>query len=443
MPRRGVPRGSGYPRGRGRGSHSNDLPSAPVSLQQGPIRGECHALCPAKEEAERARTQELSRFERPLANAPALVPVKKYRRAAAGRDVWDPLELRPAPVLLRTLRHLFTTVLLWPQSGFGAWEERGSTRAAEFLAVYHFVNDRIRSVRQDFTVQRIEDASLVTALQQIARFYLLSGLRSAQLLVCVKNQQDWSDKLNDEQLASALSQLQVLYNTHELAGLNHEDVPELKDAGEFVAYDLLLHADRPQAVAWLLLKLSSKLRGLPMVQRALRAFVALQTDNFHAFFVEFNAMTVLERAASLRHYSKIWTRSLHMINKGFGKQDRFPLEELARWIGLVDQQSEGEGGELAESLCNALNIQTQRHPPPPSQTGSADVADSWEVDDLSDQVASLTVTKPPSIGFAQFKLAPLNDEIDSNTVQQLLQHVALRMENEFIENGSTTELIMG
>lgn len=79
--------------------------------------------------------------------------------------------------------------------------------------------------------QRVEDGTLVTALQQAARFYLLAGLRSVQLLDGVKTQQDWSDKLNDEQLASALSQLQALYGLHELAGFDHEDVPELKDAG--------------------------------------------------------------------------------------------------------------------------------------------------------------------------------------------------------------------
>lgn len=443
MTRRDSGRGR-YPRGRGQDNHGNDPPSAHVSLQQGPIRGKCGTLCPANEAAERARTQELSRFERPTSNAPALVPVKKYRRAAAGRAVWDPMELRPAPVLLRTLRHLLTTVLPWPQSGFDGWEKGGSTRTAEFLAVYHFVNDRVRSVRQDFTVQRIEDASLVTALQQIARFYLLAGLRSVQLLESAKSQQDWSDKLNDEQLVSALSQLQGLYNMHEVEGLNIEDTPELNDAGEFVAYDLLLHADKPQAVAWMLLKLSSRLRQLPAVQRAARAFVALQTDDFHAFFVEFYNMNMLERAASLRHFLKIWTRSLRMINKGFGKQDRFPLEELARWMGLANPQSEGDGGELAEKLCDALNIQTQRSSlPAHTRMGTTDVADSWEADGISDQLASLTVTNPFSIGCVQLKLKPLYDEIDPDTVRHLLHHVALRIEGDFAQKASTIELVMG
>ncbi|OWZ09426.1 Serine protease [Phytophthora megakarya] len=226
---------------------------------------------------------------------------------------------------------------------------------------------------------------------------------------------------------------------HELKGFDHEDVPELKDAAEFVAYDLLLHADQPQTVAWMLLKLSPKLRRLAAVQRALRTFVALQTDDFHGFFVEFSAMTLLERAASLRHFPKVWTRSLRMINKGFGKQDRFPLEEFARWMCLADPKSEGEGGELAESLCMALNIQTQRHSPPsPPKTI---VADSWEI---VDEVP--VPTKPRSLGFAKFKFAPLHDQMDANAVRVLLRAVALLIKSDLARKGlllTTTEMIMG
>jgi hypothetical protein len=289
-------------------------------------------------------------------------------------------------------------------------------------------------------MQRIEDASLVTALQQATRFYLLAGLRSVQLLDAVNTQQDWSDKLNDEQLASALTQLQALYGLHELAGFDQEDVPELNDAGEFVAYDLLLHADEPKDVAWMLRKLSPKLRKLPGVQRALRAFVALQTDDYKAFLAEFGAMSLLEKAASLRHLPKIWTRSLRMVNKGFGKVDRFPLEELARWMGLAAPTSEGEGGELAERLCSAMNIQTQRHPPAAPPAPSIDeVADSWEVVDS----VPAPVTKPSSLGFAQLKLKPLHDRLDTEAVRTVLRDVAIRVESGEGLLPTPTELIMG
>ena len=292
--------------------------------------------------------------------------------------------------------------------------------------------------------KRIEDVSLVTALQHITRFYLVARLRSVQLLQA----QDWSDTLNDAQLTSALSQLQVLYKVHEGFLPHDEDVPELKEPGAFTAYHVLLHADKPQTVAWMLRKCSRQLRAMAVVQRALRTFVALQTDDFATFCTEFNAMTLLERAAALHHLEKVWTRSLRLMDKSFGKQERFPLEQLARWMNLVDRHSEHEGGELAERLCNALNIQTQRHLPAPLSTQSSVAAESWEqVDDgLADQAVSLSVTKPSSLGFAQFKLTPLHDKLDSEATEVLLREVALRLENDSTDKSAllpTTELIMG
>ncbi|RLN51353.1 hypothetical protein BBJ29_008641 [Phytophthora kernoviae] len=303
----------------------------------------------------------------------------------------------------------------------------------------------------------IENKELVLALQQAARFYLVTGLRAVQLLGTLENQQDWSDKLNDEQLASALSQLLALYSMQEQAGQKgycRVDAPELEAVGEFVTYDLLLHADDPQAVGWMLRKLSPRLRRLPPVQRALRTFVALQTDDFHRFSLEFDAMSLLERAAMLRPLPRIWTRSIKMMNKAFGKQDRFPLEELARWMLLAGINNDGKGGKQAEKLCKALNIQTQRHPPPspppalPTRVGGVDeAADSWETIDVVDGVAELVTkerTKPPSLGFAQFKLAPVHEKMDPELARMLVRDVAFRLEavSATKEARSMTELVM-
>ncbi|KAI9913493.1 hypothetical protein PsorP6_006506 [Peronosclerospora sorghi] len=376
---------------------------SPLVASQGRILGTCESFCPLKEEIERTESEDLSRFERPTAHARDLVAVKKYRRAAAGRDVLDASELRPAPVLLRTLHHLFTTVLSWPHSGFPT---REGAKANEFVAVYHFVSDRVRSVRQDFIVQRIEDVSLVTALEQIVRFYLLAGFRSIQLLDDRKTDGDWSDHLNDQQLISALARLQVLYEMHEV-----DNTHALKNADEFLAYHILLHAHEPHQVLWILLKLSSKLRYMSKVQRAVRTFVAYQTDNFHIFFTEMNTMTFFEQISVLRHVSKIWIRSLHMMNKSVGKQDRFPLEDLARWMNITADA----GPDLAEQLCQAVNIQTQRQ------------------------------ATPSSIGYATFKLTPLNDKIDPQPIKRLLCNMASQIETKYLPHDvsrSTTKWII-
>lgn len=53
---------------------------------------------------------------------------------------------------------------------------------------------------------------------------------------------------------------------------------------------------------------------------------------------------------------------------------------------------------------------------------------------------------PSSIGFAQFKLAPLLERMDSGAVRSLLRDVVSRIEATLAAEGAlltTTELIMG
>lgn len=127
-------------------------PERALEPERGPVRGTCADFCPAAELRERQRAGELSRFERAAGGGQArVVAVKKFRRAAAGVEAAaDAGDVRPPRVLLDTLRHLFQVVLPLERGGFGAAEE---AEPREFLALYEFVSDRVRSVRQDFTVQ--------------------------------------------------------------------------------------------------------------------------------------------------------------------------------------------------------------------------------------------------------------------------------------------------
>lgn len=96
--------------------------------------------------------------------------------------------------------------------------------------------------------QRIEDASAVQVLERSARFYILAGFRARQLLSPAQQREgDWSETLNEQQLASALAQLHELYR---------KQVDDGSPAsGEFVAYDLLLHIDDPRAVRCVVVEL--------------------------------------------------------------------------------------------------------------------------------------------------------------------------------------------
>uniref|UniRef100_K3WBH6 SAC3/GANP/THP3 conserved domain-containing protein n=1 Tax=Globisporangium ultimum (strain ATCC 200006 / CBS 805.95 / DAOM BR144) TaxID=431595 RepID=K3WBH6_GLOUD len=398
----------------------------------------CAHMCPRAEVLERSRTNEISRFERPAPHMRSPqhgsldvfgLAVKKYRRPAAGRIEIDPTQLRPPRVLLETLAHLFTDVLLWPGCGF-AWHApnaheddananpRGRATASEFLALYHFISDRVRS--------RIEDDVAVQALEQIVRFYVLASLRARQLLPPQPSGHEhveWSEQLNDQQLASALSQLQVLYRKNDALDEGTNGGGDSSESqSEFVTYDILLHADDPRAISLMLLQVPERVRRSPAVKRALTLFVALQLQDLHSFFRLFSIASPLEKSLLLKHLPAMWKSSVEMMSKAFGKQDRFPLDEFAKWLHL-------SGHIEAQMLCNAMNLHMEETQQLDAVPSIPKVTESWEDGDA----AALEPPVAPPVGFIRFKLVPLNAEIDRALTQRLLVDMAKRIQRLEIE----------
>ena len=89
--------------------------------------------------------------------------VKKFRRAAAGLEEQLPSNLRPPTVLKRTCDYLFNDVI-------------GNAQA--LAHVHHFVWDRTRAIRNDFSIQQVtkpdELRIAVECYERIARFHILS-----------------------------------------------------------------------------------------------------------------------------------------------------------------------------------------------------------------------------------------------------------------------------
>lgn len=123
--------------------------------------------------------------------------VKKFRRAAAGIDEQLPSDLRPPAALKRTVDYLFNTVI---------------GEAPSLGAVHHFVWDRTRAVRNDFSIQQVQKLEHVrTAIEcyeRIARFHILS---LHQLAVAQKpyDKYDWYQER--EQLDRTLLSLVQYY----------------------------------------------------------------------------------------------------------------------------------------------------------------------------------------------------------------------------------------
>lgn len=303
--------------------------------------------------------------------------------------------------------------------------------------------------------QHIEDASLESALEQIARFYALAGLRAVQVLDLSGSDGsdkmrslvvNWSDKLHEEQLASALAQLQALYRGQHAS----DDAGALSDAAldrqaAFVALDLLLRLEDARGVTLALRRLPVRLRGRERVRRALGAFVALQLGDFRAFLAHFEAMAVLEQALVLRQLPRVWAGALKMLSKALGKQDRFALAELGVRLLLIH---EGEGVAAVEQLCVAMNIHVERVA---GAQGAADPekkpapVDSWEQQASSVETMTSGTKAPSPSAFVRFKVNQPNGELETSEARKLVRSVALRRvrRREREAGRSVTDLVMG
>lgn len=150
--------------------------------------------------------------------------VKKFRRAAAGVEEQLPSDLRPPDVLKRTCDYLFDEVV---------------GNAPKLEKVHHFVWDRTRAIRNDFSIQQVtkaEDLRLaIDCYERIARFHILS---LHQLAVLPRPYDKYDAQQEREQLDRTLLSLMQYYDdSRGRVDLPHE--------AEFRAYCVIFQLQDP------------------------------------------------------------------------------------------------------------------------------------------------------------------------------------------------------
>ncbi|KAJ0390772.1 hypothetical protein P43SY_011882 [Pythium insidiosum] len=323
-------------------------PSPSACFDSAPVIGVCASMCPEQERKERERERDVSRFE--ISSSSASWMVKKYRRPAAGRDDLDP---------------------------------------------------RV-------TLQRLDGADRIQALEEIARFHILAS-HVAALHLPRQSTLDWSETLNNQQLASALTELHALYRSVGATSGHPE---------EMLALDLLLHLRDPSSVSLLMRQTAPTVLRSRCVQDALAAFVACQTRDFYGFGVVLRRLPALQQSLAARHMPFVAGFALRMMNKAYTKIDRFALDEVASIIGTA-------GADDAERLCQSLMVHVEK------ADASSSVPDTWEAERL---VASV-----------RFKVSPvLQDDVPSDVEVELLKSYARRLhEHAILKCGlSARDLVM-
>ncbi|KAI0667503.1 SAC3/GANP/Nin1/mts3/eIF-3 p25 family-domain-containing protein [Trametes maxima] len=166
-----------------------DDPLVPKRLDEAiTMVGTCMDMCPRFERYRRERENNLDKWE--------VIPgtkrvdhkraVKIYERAAGDKTL--PSDLRPPPVLKKTLDYLFHDLLV--REGFSQ--------------TYDFIRDRSRAVRNDFTMQHETGQLAMECHDRCARFHILA-------LHVERDSPRFSVALEEQQLMNTLQSLKEFY----------------------------------------------------------------------------------------------------------------------------------------------------------------------------------------------------------------------------------------
>ncbi|KAI0641637.1 SAC3/GANP/Nin1/mts3/eIF-3 p25 family-domain-containing protein [Trametes meyenii] len=166
-----------------------DDPLVPKRLDEAiTMVGTCMDMCPRFERYRRERENNLDKWE--------VIPgtkrvdhkraVKIYERAAGDKTL--PSDLRPPPVLKKTLDYLFHDLLV--REGFSQ--------------TYDFIRDRSRAVRNDFTMQHETGQFAMECHDRCARFHILA-------LHVERDSPRFSVALEEQQLMNTLQSLKEFY----------------------------------------------------------------------------------------------------------------------------------------------------------------------------------------------------------------------------------------
>ena len=189
------------------------------------ITGTCNEMCPISELQRRSEEGDLELFERVDGTNRNKTSVdlccKKYR---ACRDGVQPDMVRTKYGLAKTMSHLWHIL---------------DERPEAFVVKSKFLWDRLRSVRQDLSLQQMYGAFAASALQQMVRYAIISEHELCEDAATAISPDGHNSHLNVEQLTKTLTTLRHIYDDHrakqQALPLDHE--------AEMFALQLLLRID--------------------------------------------------------------------------------------------------------------------------------------------------------------------------------------------------------
>lgn len=296
--------------------------------------GTCPFMCPVEEREKRERLRDLAVFERlhgnPRQSSPTLA-VKKFCRTISVRTLKDS-DVRPLSVLEDTLNYLCNLL---------------DSTEHPFEVVHDFIFDRMRSIRQDLSMQNISCSRVVSMYERMVKFHIIS---QHKLRRCSGSNISSLSHLNMEQLTKALA---TLYNLYEA---NRTTASIFESEAEFFSFYVLLHLDSKTQGTGETLSLwfrhvpsrIMKSTEMKFARKILRYFKL-------GFYKKFIHTT--ESEASYLQYciiepsiNEVRALAISCVNYGGYKPQPFPLAALSKLLMMKEQD--------VESFCHDSGLQT-------------------------------------------------------------------------------------
>ncbi|XP_068117694.1 SAC3 domain-containing protein 1 [Hyperolius riggenbachi] len=288
-----------------------------------PPVGLCLDMCPEKERKEREKHQRLHPLEiqngqpvgKKIRRGKYIIAdpgrmVKEYSRPAAGKELSSPSELRPPATLLKTVHYLLMEI----------WENINERDLANVALAYTFVFDRLRAVRQDLTVQRIQGTEGAVLLEESLGFLLCAPYIVRQL-----PPEDYCEVLHATQLRESFAELMDCYR----------GCGKFPRQAEFQALLLLYDLGNMDAINKVL-QLPHSIQGNPQVRLALAINKAFMENNWVRLFRLVRQLDCLQACAFHHHLTKCRDQALRTYTHGYSSRNcRFPLDHLA-WLLMLD-----------------------------------------------------------------------------------------------------------
>lgn len=292
------------------------------------VVGTCPDMCPEYERYFREDTKQLSTFEETNGSPDPYAMVKEYRRAGADQSEPLPHELRPGPVLLRTMDYLVCNVM-------DRHEEPGLT--GEW---FDFLWSRTRAIRKDITQQHFCDETSVLLMEKCTRFHI-----HCAATLCEEDVSAFDPKINNENLTKCMQSLKDFYHDLWLKGVRCPNEPE------FRCYDILLNLTDSDVLREIK-HLRTEIRDSPQVSFAVKAFFAITGNNYMKFFKLVQSTSYLNACIMHRYFDQVRLQGLRLLRKAYTtpkQNEAFSLSHFCHHLGFDSVQQ-------ATTFCNAVDV---------------------------------------------------------------------------------------